>query len=645
MPSFVRFFGRDRLGSSGRVCGFVLVAAVGGGVLFQSNVGCQQDLQQADAAIVAYEERLAEDAAVEPVPGPRARLVMQEYEFEKPPVIEPAEGLTDLPPRRALLAMPEARELPEIASILSEIPDPIAAEAVLKQRLEVIREEAIEDRVVAAYERVLDVALGYLRDIDRSNDYPLTLEEAIQRALEHNYTIRASSYKPAIEGTRLVEAQAAFDAEFFLDGSVRYQDRASLPIDRPSIGDQTTTRSISGGIRKLLPSGMVAEVSSSLNRVVIHDDAVPPRTNPLYTSLLTASVRQPLLRGFGIEVNRAQIEIARANRDVSYWQFARDVRDQLLDVETAYWRLVQARRRVVVLAESIAQNKVTFEGLVQRMELDATPVEIENSRARFNSRFVQLQDSIKTLRDAEDTLKFLINDPELLLSDNIEIIPTSIPLALPVTVDQFREVRTALDGRSEIKEARQAIDAAQISTFVAKNQLLPQLDLSFQYSVEGLGNNADASFDEATGGDFASYSVGVSFSYPIGNRAPEAAHRRARLEERRLVVLLKQVIDSVVQEVNTSVRNILLRYAQLGPQFEAVQASERNLRSLQARAQEISPAFLETELSAVEQLADNRLTLLGVLLDYNLALARLERDKGTLLEYNNVALADEPRLP
>jgi hypothetical protein len=43
----------------------------------------------------------------------------------------------------------------------------------------------------------------------------------------------------------------------------------------------------------------------------------------------------------------------------------------------------------------------------------------------------------------------------------------------------------------------------------------------------------------------------------------------------------------------------------------------------------------------VDQLANNRLTLLNVLVEYNIALATLERDKGTLLEYNNVVLIDD----
>ena len=65
-------------------------------------------------------------------------------------------------------------------------------------------------------------------------------------------------------------------------------------------------------------------------------------------------------------------------------------------------------------------------------------------------------------------------------------------------------------------------------------------------------------------------------------------------------------------KVNAAVRVLLVRYSQIPPQYEAVQSSDRNLRALQARTPTIDPNFLETELSAVEQLANNRARLLGV---------------------------------
>jgi hypothetical protein len=74
--------------------------------------------------------------------------------------------------------------------------------------------------------------------------------------------------------------------------------------------------------------------------------------------------------------------------------------------------------------------------------------------------------------------------------------------------------------------------------------------------------------------------------------------------------------------------------------LDASHAAEQNLRALQARASKIDPAFLETELNTIEQLANARSVLLRVIADYNIAIVELEKAKGTLLEYNNVAVSD-----
>jgi outer membrane protein TolC len=171
---------------------------------------------------------------------------------------------------------------------------------------------------------------------------------------------------------------------------------------------------------------------------------------------------------------------------------------------------------------------------------------------------------------------------------------------------------------------------------------LPQLDLAFQYEVQGIGSNADTSFDKVTTNRFRSYTVSVNLDYPIGNRGPRAALRRARLQESQAVVRVQQVLDAVVEEVNAAVRQIMFRYKQIPPQLQAVLAAAENLRALQARAVEVSPAYLETELSAVEQLQSTRRILLQAVTDYNVAVVQLEKAKGTLLEYNNVVVNDEP---
>lgn len=589
--------------------------------------GCQNDAATVEPSISAYRDRM---------------LVQHEEEAagRRAVTAKPVAWQSQLPEKSALITQPPATSQPAPGDVLAEVPDPSAASGVFQERLRQLQDAAYpDDRVIQNYENVVEGAREYLKLVERPHKLRLSLAECIQRALQHNYAIRFEAYNPAVSQTQLVEAEAAFDAEFFLEGSWVKQDQATASIFQTGTGDM---RSYEGGFRQLLPSGMQASVALGQQRQKNDLPEEYQTMNPTYATNFTVAFTQPLLRGFGLEVNRAQINIRRAEREVAYETFIQKVRDTLLDVETAYWRLMAARCNSVIMAESVAQNRATYYMIKERERHDVTKVELANAESRWRSREVEYQEAVKNVRDAEDGLKNLLNDPDILLSNDVEIIPVDTPFAAALTLDQLAAVRAALDNRSEIRQARHLIEEARIGTMAAKNQMMPQLDLSFQYEVQGLNVSADSSFDNLTTNRFINYTVSAQFSYPLGNRARRAASRRARLQESQAVVGLHRVSDGIVQEVNTAVRTLNVRYAQIPPQLQAVQAAARNLRALQARTQRIDPLYLDNELSSVDRLAGARQTLLQVIAEYNIAIVALEKAKGTLLEYNNVVVTDEP---
>lgn len=556
--------------------------------------------------------------------------------------VRPAADQEGLPERAALLTQPATTTHPAPTEVLAQLPDPAEAAEVFAARLDRLRQDQAgrqDQRVVRNYERVVEHANEYLKAVARPRQVPLGLAECIQRALEHNYTIRIEAYQPAISQTQIVEAEAAFDVEFYLDSSWAKLDQATASAFIPGTSD---TRSAEGGFRKLMPTGMTSSVALRQRRMKNNLPSEFQTMNPSYDSAFVVQLRQPLLRGFGLDVNRAGIHVRKLEYAISADVFVQRVRDTLLETESAYWQLAQARRRTAIFAESVAQNLVTYRNMVERLDHDATQVEVENAKSRWKSAEVSFLESVKLVRDAEDRLKNTLNDPTLKLSDELELVPTEVPLVAPLVLDHFAEVRTALDRRSEIQQARKRIDLGRVNTAVAKNAILPQLDLSFQYEVQGMGPSADSSFDNLTTNRFISYTVAASFAYSFGERRARAAYRRARLQESQALVALNQVTDAIVEEVNGMIRMLMVRYAQIPPSLDSVQSAEKNLRALQARTQRIDPNYLQTELGAVEQLANTRSTLLQVLTDYNVSIVQLEKAKGTLLDYNHVTVSDDP---
>ena len=508
------------------------------------------------------------------------------------------------------------------------LPDPELDRARALERLEAAQERG--DKIAVRHDRrVLDL----VDSIRRPNQMHLSLEEVLRRTLANSYLIEISRTNPAVETTRVVEAESAFDAIFFTN-------LQKNNIDRPSGSQLLSTDldlfSLNSGVSKRLAVGAVVQGRFDFRRT--KTNLAFQQLNPEYTTNLVLEVRQPLLRGFGIDFNRSLIVLRQNDRKTSYWAFRRQVRDILRQVEELYWRIVQARRDVVISARLLADFAQILEYLEARKNFDIIPVQINATRASLEQTRVDFIIRVASVFDAEDRLIAAMNAHDIDLADDIEIIPTDSPQRARILVDRLAEVQTALENRPEIKEQQLAVANAGIAVGRARNAELPRLDVTLRQTIDGLGSNADRAWRENTQADFISYFIGMEFEMPIGNRGPRAAHKRSQLQYNQSVSLLKQRFEEVILDVNLAVRRLSTAYDAIGPSFESAQAREREVESLVARAERKDFLVLNNELSARRSLATARRNMLSAMVEYDVAMIDLERAKGTLLPYNNVVI-------
>ncbi len=512
--------------------------------------------------------------------------------------------------------------------ILEHIPDPELNRSEAVERLGFAREN--NDKAKTAY---LMRILNRVEAIRREVQVSLTLEEVINRTLGNSFAIEVERFNPAVEATRYSEAQAAFDAVFFTTVNFTKQDRPTASQLSTSDLKQID---MNIGIRKLLASG--AQITSSYGLRRTETSFAFQTLNPEYFSNFALSLRQPLLRGYGLDYNLAVIRVRNNDHLVSGWVFRRKVRDLLRDVEEAYWRLLQTRRDIVITARLLADFEGIYDYLQARKGFDIMPVQLAATKASLAQTKADFIARKAAVFDAEDKLVALMNDSALDLAAGVEIIPTDIPSIEFVVADRLAEAQVALDHRPEIHEQKLTIANAKIQAGRAKIDELPKLDVTFSYTIDGLAGNADKSFDEATRHNFVDYFVGVDFELPIGNRGPRAARKRADLQYRQALAGLKSVIEQILQDVNVSVRALGTSYDQIAPSLEAAQSRQREVDSIVARAERKDFNTLNSELSSRQSLANARRAMLKAMVDYNIATIDLQRARGTLLEYNNVII-------
>ena len=486
----------------------------------------------------------------------------------------------------------------------------------------------------------------------------LGLEECINRALEHNLDIRVGGYSPAIQMTQVVQAEAAFDAVLFSDAQYQKLDQANLDssfttrtVSTPSGSEQIhvptdpfdkqSDQNYSMGLRKRLATGASIEMAQRLRRFRTDDEGY--FRNPFYQYSLDMEVRQPLLRDFGIDINRANIKAARNNARISQQQFNLLVIQTVAEVENNYWQLVFLRQRVRVLTALVEQSERTLERLRKRKVLDASSGVIARNRGLIERARADQLTAKNDVLQQQDKLLESINDPGLKVDGSWEIIPKDSPATVQYNIDRKEAIRTGMQMRPELIVQRIGIDTSGIALGVARNQLLPRLDLVARQEVTGPGDTGGQAWNKQRDNDTVNYLLGLSFEVPLGNRGPRAAMTKAELEYRQEKMRLASFEEQVLADITVSLHDLENAYQEIEVRQRATQAEADTLRAYlvqESTDAKITADFLNRKLDAQERLARAQVLLAQTIQRYNVSIINTHRAQGTLLRYNNIKLAE-----
>lgn len=491
----------------------------------------------------------------------------------------------------------------------------------------------------------------------------LSLQDCIARAMRHNLDLKIEAHGPAITLADVVEAEAAFDAVLFGSAELSRIDRTNAEsgfdtrtdfIDGKIVTtrfptnpfDTSESNQYSLGVQQRLSTGATLALAQNLQRfenTVSADDELL-FYNPFYQYSLEFSLRQPLLRDFGVDFNRAAINTARNAHGISKQAFNTLVIATVAEVETKYWRLVLARQQVKVYQALLAVSNTSLEKMIVRQRLDARAELIHRNHGQIARTKAELIGAFSRLQIQQDQLLESLNDPNLALSGNWEIIPADRPAVTPFTIARTEAMDTALQMRPELHQQRLRLDTAGIARGVAENLTMPRLDLFTNYEMSGGGLGTGPAWDQQWRGNTADVSVGLSFEVPLGgNRAAQAAYTRARHQQRQERTRLESFAQQVLTDVSISLHNLENTRKQVAARVTAVEAESNTLlayHALEASEGKITSDFLDRKLVAQERLAAALLQAIGTIFEYNVALMEAYRAQGILLQYNNIKMSE-----
>jgi outer membrane protein len=461
----------------------------------------------------------------------------------------------------------------------------------------------------------------------------LTLHDAFLFALRANKDILVTQLDRDAAEARIMGAEGEFDATLF--GGVSH-GRTHTPIAGVPLGEtDTSDADYLMGVRKRMVTGTDVEVSAGTT--YMRDRTGTAVLNPQYAPDLVVGISQDILKDFGVDINRTEIDIASNNLVVARESVRQSLIANLLEVEATYWALYFALADLDVRQQQFARaQELVRVAEVRERAGEGTPIDITRAQASAALQSVQ----ILTARNQVDLLRnrllraMGIMDPSLV---PVEFVPADTPpeAAYDTTVDEAAAV--AREFRPEVRQADLAIDNSELAERLARNQRLPSLKLFGQYGVTGLGDDLGNGIDSARDDGFNSWAVGLAFEWPFPNRTARADYQVATIERRVAGLRKESVIERVEREVADTLDVLRTSWGRIETARESLQFSDRLLKA-EDRSFNLGRSDSTDVLNAQAALADAQRDEVRARTDYAVALAALLAAQGNFLEARGIVV-------
>lgn len=481
----------------------------------------------------------------------------------------------------------------------------------------------------------------------------ITLTEVIASAVENNLDVEFARFQPAIARQDVIRADAAFDWTLFADYTFSKTDTPNtVPIiNGAPVGAPANSRTVNQytvGLTQRNTLGGQFTVSQQQVNTDDTSDQVNFAPDPSNAINLVLGYDQPLLRGFGQSVNLAEVSLAENTAADAAYQLKSTLINTVTNAETAYYDLVFAEQSLRINKRLLERGIETRDVLQSRANFDARPAELSDAVARVESRRADVIRAERDLRKASDRLKQIINQNNPTVADETLLLPDPLAADEPITYALVDSITTALAHRPEVARALLNIDNAAIRQTVADNALLPILDLGLQMNFLGLDESVGEAYQDVFESNFVDYLVTLQFEHPLGNRFAEAGAEQARLNRARSATDYRRVVQLVVLDVKTALRDADAAYRLIQQTRTARLAAAENLRTLLVQErliQSLTPDFLDLKFSRQEALARAEIEEAAAIVDYNSAVSRLNSATGTSLIRNNIDFQDPDGAP
>ncbi len=490
----------------------------------------------------------------------------------------------------------------------------------------------------------------------------LSLADAIASGIENNLGVQVARHDPLIsyESSRIAWGSYDPEAEF----TARYADDEA-PVANALQAAGVNFNETAEGVSSL--AGLVpwlnTEYSMSLTNRRSKTNSGIELLRPRNDVEVSFAITQPIMRDLIWNQAWTEVKTSGIRYRTSLEEFRRQLMDTVRNIELGYWELVAtdeqervARKSLEQAGALLEQTKVQYEvGVVSRVEV----VEAEAGVAEREFDVITAENRHDR---AQDELIERVLGTQLTAESRLEIDPIDRPEDyIRFEIDLDEAARKAFSKRPELVSQRQRIEEQQIQLKFAKNQRLPEVDLTGSIGSRGLsgvgrtdddlvfggatptvGSRYRNAYDDLFQSDGAvQWSVGGVVSIPIGNIRARHRVTQADIELRRSRTELVRLQQEIILDIRTRARDLESAQQGIAAAERRRVAAEEQFRAESIRLEQGESTPFDVLLRE-RDLVEAESQEIAAFQTYRNSVAELERAQGTILDTRNV-LVDQAR--
>ncbi len=485
---------------------------------------------------------------------------------------------------------------------------------------------------MASFDKDAYIASGY-----KDRIVPVSIDDCIMYTFQNNSEIKITRIEPQVMKDDIIVARSVFEPN--LDLLYNLHDNT-----KPSITPYVSGSEIDKQRTGVLNAGISGKVITGLNynleflSTKIRTGSEWQVMDPAYKVEPKITISQPVLRGGGIFVNRAQIMIASNNEKQSVEDFKQAAMEIITKTVNTYYQVYFYREAYIIAEGALARAKNLMEinelryqkGLVSSVDL----LETEAAVAEKEKYILTAEQG---LLEAADNLKLITNvvDDPGMWNARLELLDK--PLLSVRKVDLLQSLQTAFEMRPDYFSAQIGLENQDIIIKLNRNALWPTLDLVGSFGLNGLGDGYRGSIDNIKS-EYRDWSAGVVFRLPWGS-GDRARYDMSKLQKQQALLAFKRLEQRIILEVRDKVRTVDIQYRQVQAASLAQRKERQNYKAQEERyaAGQVSTHDM---LDYQDRLALAELDYAEALIKYNVAIINLEQVTGTTLTKNNIQLEE-----